>query len=45
MPPVHWDTVVTGLISAAILWGVRATAKALRDYQTSSHTWRERMEK
>lgn len=41
---VHWDTIITGLISAAILYGVRTMAKALRDYSDGSHAWRERME-
>jgi len=44
MMPIHWDTIITGLISAAILWGVRTLTKALKDYSTSSHAWRERME-
>lgn len=45
MPPVHWDTIVTGLISAAILAGVRAMTKALRDYQGESKAWRKELTK
>lgn len=41
---VHWDTVITGLISAAILAGIRALTKALKDYSTGSQQWRTRME-
>lgn len=45
MPPVHWDTIITGLISAAILWGVRAMTKALKDYSAESKAWRASMDK
>ena len=41
---VHWDTIITGLISAAILWGVRTLTKAVKDYSTGSQQWRTRME-
>lgn len=44
MPPVHWDTIITGLISAAILAGIRALTKALKDYSDGSQQWRSRME-
>lgn len=37
---VHWDTIITGLISAAILWGVRMLTKALKDYSAESKAWR-----
>lgn len=36
MPPVHWDTIITGLISAGILGGVRALIKAFKDYSAES---------
>lgn len=41
---VHWDTVITGLISAAILWGVRTLTKALKDYGTESKAWRSSLD-
>ena len=44
MPPIHWDTVITGLISAAILWGVRTMTKALKDYSAESHAWRSSLD-
>ena len=44
MPPVHWDTIVTGLISAAILAGIRALTKALKDYSAESHAWRSSLD-
>lgn len=44
MPPVHWDTIITGLISAGILGGVRALIKAFKVYSAESHAWRERIE-
>lgn len=44
MPPVHWDTIVTGLMSAAILSVIRALAKALRDYSVESKAWRSSMD-
>ncbi len=44
MPPIHWDTIVTGLISAAILAGVRAMTKAFKDYSAESHAWRKRID-
>lgn len=45
MPPVHWDTIITGLISAAILWGVRVLTKALKDYSAESKAWRSDLTK
>lgn len=42
--PVHWDTIVTGLISAAILAGVRAMTKAFKDYSAESHAWRKKID-
>jgi hypothetical protein len=42
--PVHWDTIITGLISAAILWGIRMLAKALKDYSAESKAWRSNMD-
>ena len=44
MPPVHWDTIITGLISAGILGGVRALIKAFKVYSAESHAWRKRIE-
>jgi len=44
MPPIHWDTIITGLISAAILWGVRTLTKALKDYSAESKAWRTSMD-
>lgn len=40
MPPVHWDTIITGLISAGILGGVRALIKAFKVYSAESQRWR-----
>ena len=45
MPPVHWDTIITGLISAGILGGVRALIKAFKDYSAESHAWRKDLTK
>ena len=28
---IHWDTIITGLISAAILAGIRMLTKALKE--------------
>ena len=42
---VNWSTIITGLISAAILWGVRTLSKALKDYSTESKAWRSSMDK
>lgn len=44
MQYIHWDSIVTGLVSAAILYGVRTLTKLLTDYSTSSQAWRKRME-
>jgi len=44
MPPVHWDTIVTGLISAAILWGVRTMTKAIKSYDAESRAWRSSLD-
>lgn len=43
MPPIHWDTIITGLVSAGILWAVRQTSKAVTNYQTESKAWRTGM--
>lgn len=37
---VHWDTIITGLISAAILWGVRTMTKVIKNYGAESRAWR-----
>ena len=37
---IHWDTIITGLISAAILAGIRMLTKALKDYSAESKAWR-----
>lgn len=44
MPPIHWDTIITGLISAAILAGIRALTKALKDYSAESKAWRSSLD-
>ncbi len=41
---IHWDTIITGLISAAILAGIRALTKALKDYSAESKAWRTSMD-
>lgn len=44
MPPIHWDTIVTGLISAAILWGVRTMTKVIKSYGAESRAWRSSLD-
>jgi hypothetical protein len=44
MPPVHWDTILTGLISAAILWGVRTMTKVIKSYGAESRAWRSSLD-
>lgn len=42
--PINWATILTGLISAAILWSVRKVAALLNDYTAKSAEWRRRVE-
>lgn len=41
---IHWDTIITGLVSAGILWAVRTMSKGLRAYSTESKQWRTDMD-
>lgn len=38
--PIHWDTIITGLVSAGILWAVRTLSKGMHKYQAESKAWR-----
>lgn len=41
MPPIHWDTIITGLVSAALFWGIRRLTSMLKGYVDHSYEWRE----
>ena len=45
MPPVHWDTIVTGLISAALFWGIHRLTALLKGYIDHSTEWRRKTDK
>lgn len=42
MPPIHWDTIITGLVSAALFWGIRRLTSMLKAYIDHSAEWREK---
>lgn len=42
MPPIHWDTIITGLASAALFWGIRRLTTILKSYIDRSTAWREK---
>ena len=44
MPPVHWDTIITSLVSAALLWGIHKMTDLFKGYQSDSATWRKSMD-
>ena len=44
MPPIHWDTIITGLVSAALMWGVHRLTDVLKRYHADSAAWRERVD-
>lgn len=40
MPPIHWDTIITGLVSAVLFWGIRRLTTMLKGYVEHSNEWR-----
>lgn len=37
---ISWSTIITSLVSATIIGGIRMLAKALHDYSAESRAWR-----
>lgn len=44
MPAVNWSTIITGLVSAALMWGVHQLTALFKQYHESSAAWRARVD-